>query len=251
MSWLNDRRVLAGLGGAVVLVVAVGAASLLSRSPRTPEATSPANTTESSNITGSAAGGLKVEMGKAPKVEADTSVRCFVKGQFVGMQSAADCAQKNGVAPGALDVGVDQSGALAAGAGDTPLQPLSNALDNETDQGDGDADADGNAPAVARTGGQAGARSDGDDAAAGIGQVGDCLRFGRAGWRDAGRGVTLNACVHAVFDGRCVAQGQAVFGRWGDETLRLTPGRVAIASDNRTFRPLLPQDPADCALSPG
>ena len=189
---------------------------------------------------------LKVEMGKSAKLDPDAALRCFVHGQFVGMQTPGACAGKNGVAPGALDVGLDQSGALAAGAGDTPLQPLANATAGD-DAGDGNriADADA-APDDA-----APAQAAGDDGGGGIGQVADCLRFGRAGWRDAGRAVTLNACVHAVFDGRCVGPGEAVFGRWGEETLRLIPGRVGISSDNRDFRPLAPQDAQDCSIPTG
>ena len=241
MSWLNDRRVLAGLGGAVVLVVAVGAASLLSRSPRTPEATSPANTTESSNITGSAAGGLKVEMGKAPKVEADTSVRCFVKGQFVGMQSAADCAQKNGVAPGGLDVGLDQSGAIAAaaGGGDTHLQPLGNAVD---DGGSDDGDRPSPAEQASADPTEPGARGYADTAPA------ECRRYVAGAWRPGGTPVSLDACVHSLFDGRCPPPGQVAYGRWGAMTLRDSPGRIDVSSNNRDFSPLAPQYPADCSI---
>ena len=181
-------------------------------------------------------------MGKSAKLDPDAALRCFVHGQFVGMQTPAECAGKNGVQPGALDVGLDQSGALAAGAGDTPLQPLSNTVDNVTDDDGKVADA---SPADATEANP----SDDGDASAQIGQVSDCLRFGRSGWRDAGRGVTLNVCVHAVFDGRCVGPGQALFGRWGSQTLRLIPGRVGIAADNRTFHPLLTQDPATCSVS--
>ena len=160
------------------------------------------------------------------------------------MQTPAECAGKNGVQPGALDVGLDQSGALAAGVGDTPLQPLSNTADNTTGDEAKLADAGPTYPADASPTDD----SDGGQTGGQIGQVSDCLRFGRSGWRDAGRAVTLNACVHAVFDGRCVGPGEAVFGRWGSQTLRLVPGRVAISADNRNFRPLLAQDPGDCSI---
>ena len=234
MSWLNDRRVLAGLGGGVVLVLAVVAASLLSRSPRSADAPP----VESSNITGSVAGGLKVELGHAPKVESDTSVRCFVNGQFVGMQTAAACAQKNGVAPGGLDVGLDQSGAIAAGGGDTRLQPLNKTADAADDASDaqsadaGGDDADPTAP---------GARSYASAPPA------DCRRYA-GGWRGAGQGVSLDACVHGLFDGRCPPPGQVVYGRWGGLTLRDSPGRIDVSSNNRDFSPLAPQYPADCSI---
>ena len=236
MSWLRDRRAQAGLGAAVAVVLAVGAALLLGRSPHSTE---PAPPVESSNITGSAAGGLKVEMGKAPKLESDTSVRCFVNGQFVGMQTAADCAQKNGVKPGGLDVGLDQSGAIAAGGGDTRLQPLANGDSGDDDTGGPGADAasdDPTAPA-ARTGFASGPPS-------------ECRRYAAGGWRTTGQGVSLDACVHTLFDGRCPMPGQVVYGRWAGLTLRDSPGRIDASSNNRDFSPLAPQYPADCSIPP-
>jgi hypothetical protein len=247
MSWLNDRRVLAGLGGAVVLVAAVGAASFLSRSPRTADTGPPANTTDSSNITGSAAGGLKVEMGKAPKVESDTSVRCFVKGQFVGMQSAADCAQKNGVAPGGLDVGLDQSGAIAAaaGGGDTHLQPLANSVGEDRDDADDsrDDDSDSRSDQMASA----------DPTAPGVRGYADappaeCRRYVAGAWRAGGAPVSLDSCVHVLFDGRCPPPGQVIYGRWGGLTLRSSPGRIDASTNNRDFSALAPQYPADCSI---
>ncbi len=235
MSWLRDRRVLAGLGAAIALLLAVAAALLLGRSPRSSEPTPP---TESTNITGSTAGGLKVEMGKAPKVESDTSVRCFVNGQFVGTQSAADCAQKNGVKPGGLDVGLDQSGAIAAGGGDTHLQPLANGDGgDQDDSSSGDAASDDPTVPAARTGFASGPPA-------------ECRRYAAGGWRSTGQGVSLDACVHSLFDGRCPVPGQVVYGRWGGLTLRDSPGRIDASSNNRDFSPLAPQYPADCSIPP-
>jgi hypothetical protein len=61
------------------------------------------------------------------KLDPARPLRCFVSGQFVGEITLAECARKNGVATGALDVGVDETGALAAadeaGALLTPLPP--------------------------------------------------------------------------------------------------------------------------------
>ena len=49
-------------------------------------------------------------------------------GQLVGEETLADCAKRNGVATEALDIGVDQTGQLAAAnqnnAMATPLAPL-------------------------------------------------------------------------------------------------------------------------------
>jgi hypothetical protein len=175
-------------------------------------------------------------MGKAPKVEADTSVRCFVKGQFVGMTTAADCAQKNGVAPGALDVGLDQSGAIAAGGGGTHLQPLANATGDTQDDDKADT---------------ADAGSDDADAHAFANMPpNDCKAYAPGGWRNVGQGVGLDACVHTLFDGRCPAPGQVVYGHWGPLTLRATPGRIDVSRNNRDFTPLAPQYPADCSIPP-
>ena len=77
-------------------------------------------------------GGLVVQTGRDDDIKLDPKrpLRCFVNGQFVGELPLSDCAQKNGVATGALDVGLDQSGALAAanagGAHLTPLSPDAN-----------------------------------------------------------------------------------------------------------------------------
>ncbi len=148
-----------------------------------------------------APGVLKVETGKQAKLDPEAALRCFVHGQFVGMQTPAECAGKNGVAPGALDVGLDQSGALAAGAGDTKLQSLSNAIadsDSATDAAGASADAG------------AGSDDTGDDdggAPSTSGPAGDCMRYGPSGWRAAGHAVTLNVCVHTLFAGRCPGAG--------------------------------------------
>ena len=240
MSWLTDRRVLAGLGAGVAVVLAVGAALLLSGSPRSQDATPPV---ESSNITGSSAGGLKVEMGKAAKLESDTSVRCFVNGQFVGMQTAADCARRNGVAPGGLDVGLDQSGAIAAGGGDTHLQPL-NTTGSANDDSSGPQGAPGDQTADAADSDD----SDADPRSYASAPPADCRRFAGGAWRPAGRGVSLDSCVHSLFDGRCPPPGQVVYGRWGGLTLRDSPGRIDVSTNNQDFSPLAPQYPADCSI---
>ena len=69
-------------------------------------------------------------MGRSDDAKLDPTkpLRCFVGGQFIGMETLASCAQKNGVATKALDVGVDPNGALAAARGEaganlTPLPP--------------------------------------------------------------------------------------------------------------------------------
>ena len=121
MNFLKDRRVVIVGGVAVALVAGLGLAKLvMSRDggAKTPE-TAPAGQP-----------GLVVEMGRDDdaKLDPKRELRCFVGGQFVGLATLADCAKKNGVATGSLDVGVDQSGALAAASGAgpaiTPLPPV-------------------------------------------------------------------------------------------------------------------------------
>jgi hypothetical protein len=58
--------------------------------------------------------------------------------------------------------------------------------------------------------------------------------------------ITLNACVQALYAGRCIKPGEVAYGRWGEETLRLFQKRIWASADNRTFRPLVDQG-ANCA----
>src|SRR5687767_9673240 len=112
-AMLQDRRlVLAGAGaGAALLAGVLIAVALMRNQPAAPEGSK---------------GALQVEMGpEEAKLDPARPLRCFVGGQFVGLETLASCARKNGVSAQALDVGLDQSGALAAaGAGQTALQPL-------------------------------------------------------------------------------------------------------------------------------
>jgi len=185
---------------------------------------------------------LKVEMGTSTKLDPESALRCFVHGQFVGMQTPAQCAEKNGVPAGALDVGLDQSGSLAAGAGDAHLAPIANTVD---DNATSDADPGDNAPPTTPA----------QPAAAPMalpvdGATGDCLRYIRGAWQSAGTGATLSVCVRTLFAGRCVGAGQTLYGRWGRETVRLMPGRVEMSDNNHDFHPLVAQNASDCALPP-
>ena len=245
MSAPPDRRLLALAGAAVALVLAVGAALLLSRGAHQSDTTA---ATESTNLTGGSSGGLKIEMAKTPKLESDTSVRCFVNGQFVGMQTAAACAQKNGVAPGALGVGLDQSGAIAAGGGATRLAPLAGTANAvaEADASDGRGSRSGDADS--RDDGGDPTTTDADDYA--DAPPAPCGRFAGGSWRPSGPAVSLDACVHSLFDGRCPPPGQVAYGRWGPATLRDSPGRIDLARNGRDFRALAPQYPSDCSIPP-
>ena len=107
MDLLTDRRFLLTVGGGLIAVlIAAGlGVGIMSREHK-PKAPPPASV-----------GGLVVQMGRDDdtKVDPTRQLRCFVNGQFEGLETLADCARKNGVATQALDVGIDQTGAVAAG----------------------------------------------------------------------------------------------------------------------------------------
>lgn len=202
MDFPNRSRIafLVG-GGAAALVAGLAIAWMLTASHRG-EPTPPPPASK---------GGLVIDPSAQPeaKVAATRSLRCFVAGQFVGEFTLAECAKRNGVATDALDVGVDASGALAAaqqgGAVVTPLPPKEPVA----------------AAPVAE--------------AAPTGPAGACWRYDGA-WRRLPNDMTLTACVQTLFAGRCEKPGQALYGRWAQQTLRLVPGRVEISADNHSFR---------------
>jgi hypothetical protein len=162
-------------------------------------------------------GGLVIDPNAQPdpKVAAAKPLRCFVAGQFVGEFTLAECAQRNGVATDALDVGVDQTGALAAaqqgGAVVTPLPPRE-------------------PPKIAPV----------PEVQAAAAPLGACWRY-EGSWRKLPGDMTLAACTQTLFAGRCEKPGQAIYGRWAQQTLRLVPGKVEISGDNRSFHTLVEQ----------
>ena len=102
MALPKDNRVIIGAGAAVVVAAAVALALVFTGGEQSDEAP-PASK-----------GGLVVDLAEAPSLEPTRELRCFVDGQFVGMATLADCAQRNGLATDALDVGLDETVALAA-----------------------------------------------------------------------------------------------------------------------------------------
>jgi hypothetical protein len=224
MEFFKDRRVLLALiGGALALVAGLGIAAAL-RSGHRGAATTPPPASQ---------GGLVIDTAPADDEKLDPAkpLRCFVAGQFVGELTLAACAERNGVATGALDVGVDETGALAAadeaGTVLTPLPPQ-------------------NVTAIPHPGATPAPT---DVAAPAAGPAGPCLRYSGAEWRQLPGDLTLNACVQALFAGRCERPGGATYGRWMLQTLRLAPGRVEISGDNRSFRVLAEQGPG-CSIGP-
>ncbi|MDO8913656.1 MAG: hypothetical protein Q7V13_17635 [Phenylobacterium sp.] len=228
MDMFNDRRiVLALIGGALALMAGLGIAiGMVSKTRNDRDAAPPASQ-----------GGLVVETTTADDGGIDPArpLRCFVAGQYVGEVTLAECAKKNGVATGALDVGVDATGALAAaddaGTVLTPLPPVQTAAVEPTLPPAAAATPAAATPAAAPAGSPTGA----------------CWRYAGNVWSRLPSDLSLNGCVQALFAGRCERPGGATYGRWMTQTLRLVPGKVEVSGDNRSFRTLADQG-GGCAI---
>lgn len=159
--------------------------------------------------------GLVFNIDDAPAVDNTKVLRCFVNGEFVGMITIPECAEKNGVAAQALDVGIDESGEMTAAPtaslAPPPVEPVPGA-DVETGE-------------VVPTPGDVPA-----------GPVAACLRYAGGEWNRLSDSLSLSACVTLLYDGRCERPGSASYGRWGSQTLRLVPKRIEISDDNKSFR---------------
>jgi len=212
----KDRKVVLITGAALALAAGLGGAVLIMAKDDGTTTPPPASQ-----------GGLVVEATRPSDDGLDPArpLRCFVSGEFVGEITLAECAERNGVATGSLDVGLDQSGALAAAAvAGTVLTPLP----PETQ-----------APVVVAT-----------PTSPQVSQpvqvsTATCWRYD-GGWRQVGE-LGRGACAQTLFAGQCTGRGGALYGRWGEQTLRLVTGRVEISNDNRRFRTLVEQGPA-CSL---
>ncbi len=219
MDLLKDRSVLLGGGAALALLAGLGIALALMHGAKSPTDDPPASRA-----------GLVVETGRADdnKLDANRPLRCFVGGQFVGETTLAECAKKNGVATGALDVGVDDTGALAAadeaGMVLTPLPPVEAPT----------------VPAPAAT-------SPASPSAVPSTPLAVCWRYTGGEWRKLPGEITVSACAQQISGGRCEKAGGATYGRWGDETIRLVPGKVESSSDNRTFHSIIELGP-NCSI---
>ena len=224
MEFLKDRRTLLALvGGALALLAGLIIANVMVNKGKDEKPSAPP----------ASKGGLVVETGAPDDGRLDPAkpLRCFVAGQYAGEMTLADCAKRNGVATGALDVGVDEAGNLAAadqaGTMLTPLPPQPEAVTplNPAPTTPVQAPTATNAPA------------------------GGCWRYVDGGWRKLPNDLTLNACVQTLFAGRCERPGGATYGRWMQQTLRLVPGKVEVSGDNRSFRPLAEQA-SNCSIQP-
>ena len=220
MEFLKDRRIVLAIGGAIALLLGILIAATIMRGDKGTDKPPPAAT-----------GGLVVETGRDDDTKLDPArpIRCFVSGVFVGEITLTDCARRNGVATDALDVGVDETGALAAAnVAGTVLAPLP--PPQSTPQPTASADAGAVQAPSAPASGES------------------CWRYAGGGWSKVGA-MDLNSCVQTLYAGQCEQRGGAAYGRWGEQTLRLVRDRVEISSDNRRFRTLVEQGP-NCSVLP-
>ncbi|MDQ8027666.1 MAG: hypothetical protein REJ23_02995 [Brevundimonas sp.] len=214
----KDNRILFLIGAAAAVLIAVIIGLLLSGGRDEGPAEPPP----------AAQGGLTVAVADAPGLDSTRELRCYVDVQFVGMATLTDCARRNGLATDALDVGVDATGALVAAPTASLTPPPALPPVELTDNSPGTAPIDSTQPAQpsaqpASTGGQ-------------------CLRYTGSDWRVVSSGGSLNQCVQELYAGTCVRPGEALYGRWGETTLRLVPRRVEQSPDNNRFRTLADQD---------
>ena len=221
---MKDRRTVLVLAGAAVALLAGLAMAWTLVSTHRGETAAPPPASRA---------GLVIDSADAADARMDPAkpLRCFVAGQPVGELTLSECAKRNGVSTDALDVGVDQTGALAAaepaGAVLTPLPPpQAKGPDDAPAEG---APAPGALPQIIS------------------GSPGACWRYAEGQWRKLPADMALGACAQTLFAGRCERAGEAAYGRWQQQTLRLVAGRVEISADNRSFRTLL--DQPGCAAS--
>jgi hypothetical protein len=183
--------------------------------------------------------GMVIRQGRPDdaKLDPKRQLGCFVAGQYIGQATWADCAKKNGVATGDLDVGIDAQGGLAGAAPNTgtALTPLPPA----------------DAPAAPVPAAQIPAPQ---PSATQPLQSTPVASAGSACWRFSDRtwyrmaDMSRAACVQTLFAGRCEKPGSATYGRWGDQTLRLVPGKVEASDDNHNFHTVAEQQP-NCSFS--
>lgn len=213
----QDNRLLIAIGAGLAVIAAVVLALLFSSGRGGDSGPPPA-----------AQGGLTIDVADAPELNTTRELRCFVDGQYVGLATLSDCARRNGVATDALDVGIDETGALAAAptAAFDPPPGLPPVELTELEPPLVDQPITPSQPAPQPVAGSA------------------CLRHTGSEWRSLSASMSLNACVQALYAGTCVRPGEAQYGRWGETTLRLVPRRVEQSPDNNRFRTLVEQDRA-------
>ena len=226
----------AGAGGlALLAALGVGIGALVRH------AAQPSDAESLELAESSAPRSLQLEMGSGdPGLDLNRPLRCFVGGQFVGMLTLKDCARRNGIDPGQLDVGIDATGAVAAASdAGADLQPLPAASAQV-------AAVPAPAPAPPPPP-QPSPLLTGPEAAAAPGELGACWRYS-GDWRKVGEDLSLDACVQALYAGKCVRPGAADYGRWGETTVRLVAGKVERQTSGGGFRTVVRQPPGDCSI---
>lgn len=225
----SNRNVVLAVGAALAVIAGVIIAVLVTGKGSTPEA--PATDK----------GSLSVDVAEAPTLDPTRKLRCYVNGQFVGETSLADCAQKNGVSAQSLDVGLDESGALVAAETASLAPPPVLPPPPVEDRPDiSEPPVEDSRPTVTAEN-----QTSDFDIAPTQTSGSACLRFAGGEWRQLSPGTSAETCRRLLFEGSCVRPGQAEYGRWGDQTLRLVPGKIEQSSDNRRFRKV--QDAPSCA----
>lgn len=219
----NRTTVIVIAGAAAAIVLAVGAAFMFGAGRENSVEAPPASR-----------GGLTVALSDAPGLEPTRQLRCFVDGRFVGQATLSECAARNGLATDALDVGLDASGNLAAAPtaafAPPPTLPQTEELALMPEPRP-------NTPV----------RPEPVPEARPVATGSVCLRYTGSEWRSVAGDMSLNQCVQTLYSGICVRPGDALYGRWGDTTLRLVPRRVEQSPDNSRFRVLTEQD-RDCRI---
>lgn len=215
---MKDNRIIIAVGAGLAILVAVVLALVFSggKNPA-PSAPEPEP------------GDLTVDLTDVGPMEPTRELRCYVNGQFVGMATLQVCAERNGLATDALDVGLDETGALVATPTASLAPPPALPPVELTAVDPAPAPVEPSQPSAGPTPQPVSAGS-------------PCLRHSGGEWRSVSAGTTLNACVQQLYAGTCVRPGEALYGRWGDVTLRLVPRRVEQSNDNNRFRALYDQD---------
>lgn len=216
MATPPDNRIILAIGAGLAVILAIVLALVFARGGGEEALEGPK-------------GQLQVDVAEPQSLEPTRELRCFVEGQFVGMVTLDQCAQRNGLATEALDVGLDETGALVA-APTASLAPPPTLPPIEIED----------VPPIVETPVERAETPSRPGAA--------CLRHTGSDWRSLSSSMGLEACVQALYAGTCVRPGEARYGRWGDLTLRLVPGRVEQSSDNSNFRTLAEQDRRTCTF---
>ena len=216
MATPPDNRIILAIGAGLAIILAIVLALLFTRGGGSEAPAGPK-------------GNLQVDVAEPESLEPTRQLRCFVEGQFVGMLTLDECARRNGLATEALDVGIDETGELVA-APTASLAPPPTLPPVQVED----------VPPVIETPIERAETPSRPGAA--------CLRHTGSDWRSLSSNMGMEACVRALYSGTCVRPGEARYGRWGDMTLRLVPGRVEQSSDNTNFRTLTEQDRRTCTF---